>query len=718
MMNIFNKYHLSITLGFLLVANSNFAQDLIEPHPEHHDVEEVLVSGILGKAQKDTALPVNVLTGEQLRENAASTIGETLQNQIGVNTASFGPGVGQPVIRGQSANRVQVLQNGTGALDVSNTSQDHANTVEGLLAERIEVIRGPATLLYGNGAIGGVVNVIDNRIPDEVPEAPIGADEYRYNNNNDGSTVVGTVTGGTGNWAWHVDGVLQDTDNVVIPGYSNLEGDEHEEEEHEGEEHEEHEEEEGTFGFIDNSNSEKTNLTAGTSYVTDRGFIGISINQLDNQYGLPPGAHGHHEEGEEEHTGEEEEEEEEIIRLDMEQTRVDIKADYDLQGSLFENIRATLTSNDYTHTELEGDEIGTVFNSEGLEFRTNAKFRVPGIGEGLLGSIGLQYIDRDFSAIGEEAFIPVSNINSFGLYAVDSVDVGAFTYEGGVRFDRQKIDASLPCNRSDSSTTVSAASIWNFSNDANVMVSLNRSQRAPSIEELYSNVAAIGCAASTGLPAPDGLVAHAATGRFELGNAQLEKETATNLEVAYRKHAGNFKAEVSAFINSINDYVYLADIGEIDETIVSRYLQEDARFIGVETQVELPVKEFSGKEFHVNLFADYVEAEIDSGAYLPRIPPLRAGFELVTHADDWTIKLRNTFVDSQEKISLNESATDSYHRLDLFADYHLHYGDKDLLLFAKAKNLGNEDIRNHTSYLKSFAPEAGRSVEFGVRYSF
>ena len=218
----FKNYRL-ISLSLALSFSATLlAQSVEEPHPEHHDTEEVLVTGILGKAQKDTALPVNVLTGEQLRENAASTIGETLQNQIGVNTASFGPGVGQPVIRGQSANRVQVLQNGTGALDVSNTSQDHANTVEGLLAERIEVIRGPATLLYGNGAIGGVVNVLDNRIPETVPEKLTGAFEYRFNNVNQGSTAVGVLDGGQGNFAWHIDGVIQDADETRIPGVANI----------------------------------------------------------------------------------------------------------------------------------------------------------------------------------------------------------------------------------------------------------------------------------------------------------------------------------------------------------------------------------------------------------------------------------------------------------------------------------------------------------------
>ena len=179
------------------------------------------------------------------------------------------------------------------------------------------------------------------------------------------------------------------------------------------------------------------------------------------------------------------------------------------------------------------------------------------------------------------------------------------------------------------------------------------------------------------------------------------------------------RLKISVFINSIQDYIYLADVGEYQETIISRYLQEDARFVGVETSYERPLKKWSDEHFvNLNLFADYVEAELASGHYLPRIPPLRAGFEIEYAQQDWRLKLRNTFVQSQDKNSLNESSTENYQRLDLFADYHLHFNDKELLLFAKAKNLLDADIRNHSSFLKSFAPEAGRSLELGVRYTY
>jgi len=467
-----NKIILSAVALAIASLSTNNLKAESEPHGDHH-LEEVLVTGVLLKAQKDTALPVNILTGEELRENATSTIGDTLQSQIGVNSASFGVGVGQPVIRGQSANRVQVLQNGTGALDVSNVSQDHANTVEGLLAERIEVVRGPATLIYGNGAIGGVVNVIDNRIPSTVPEDIDGALEYRYNSVNEGQTFVAALDGGSGNFAWHVDGVVQETNNVDIPGLSNLEEEGHDEEEgHE-------EEEEGTFGFIDNSDTEKRNITVGGSYVTEAGFFGVSINDYSNEYGLPPGTHGHEEEEGEMHMEGEEE--------------------------FFDKVSATLTSNDYTHIELEGEETGTVFDNQGIEFRSNLSHS--GFSDRLKGSLGLQWIERDFEAVGEEAFIPASEISGLGVYVIESIESGDFTYEGGLRFDKQTVDTNLGCKSDESSFSTSLGAIWNFSEDANLLFSANRSQRAPGVEELFSNVGA-GCVASTD---PADFVEHAAT---------------------------------------------------------------------------------------------------------------------------------------------------------------------------------------------------------------
>lgn len=682
---------LDIQTDFSLNAESDTQNS---EHTDHHVLEEVFVSGVLSKAAKDTALPVSILSDDELRENAASTIGETLQGQLGVHVASFGTGVGQPIIRGQGGNRVQVLQNGTGALDVSATSQDHANSVEALLAKSIEVVRGPATLLYGNGAIGGVVNVIDNRIPDTVPEQVEGVAEYRFNNANQGSTLVGVLEGGAGQFAWHFDCVMQETQLQRIPGAALLSD-------------EGLSVTEGSIGYVENSNTDKTNMALGGSWIGDKSYAGVSLTQLDNEYGLPPGAHAHV-------VGEEEV----FVQLDMQQTRVDVKAGVERDG-WFESLKAQLTLNDYTHSELEGIETGTVFDNQGIELRVNAQHRE--LDNGLLGAWGVQYTDRNFSALGVEAFIPASAIRSYGVYAVESMDVQSMTYEAGARFDRQIIDTNAGCSSTESSRSLSAAAIWNFREDANVLVSINRSQRAPSVEELYSNFEALGCGVVTDLTLldPSTFITHVATSRIELGNASLDSETANNIEIGLRKHAGDIQAELSAFINSVDNYIYLLDIGEHNGTIISRYLQEDARFIGVEASVDIPLRDTQdGNALDLNLFADYVEAELSSGTYLPRIPPLRYGTQLSFAQEDWLFKFRNTVVQIQDKTSLNETATEAYHRLDVYLDYHLHKGEREWLISLKGNNLGNQTIRNHSSFLKLVAPQAGRSVEFAVRYAF
>lgn len=675
---------------------------------DEHGLEEVIVSGVMDKRKADTVVPVNVLSGEDLRENAAKTLGETLNRQIGVTSASFGPGVGQPVIRGQTGSRVRVLQDGVGTLDASLASQDHANTVEAMLAERIEVIRGPATLLYGSGAIGGVVNVIDNRIPERVPETPTGAFELRHNSVSSGDTAVFKLDGGGDSFAWHLDGLRRETGNLEIPGLAvDVEALEalHEHEEGAAEE----EEIENTDGLIANSGTEAANLTAGASWVGERGFLGTSISRLESEYGLPPGAHGHHheEEGaaEEEHT-------EEGIRIDMQQTRVDLKGGLEMEG-FFNRLRARLTVNDYEHSELEGDEIGTVFHNEGFEGRLLLDHQHS---ESLSGVWGVQSAGSEFSALGEEAFIPASDIQSWGLFAVESLEKNRWSYEFGLRLDSRNIEMqSGPCDSSETAWSGSAAAIWRFREDSNMLMSLNRSARAATVEELFSNIGQDNCMEPAD---PEQRVLHSATARYEIGNPDLDVETSQNIEIGLRKHAGDVLGELNVFYNKIDDFIFLNDVGEFEETIVSRYSQQDATFSGIEGEVTFPFGLTDAGHVDLTLFADYVRAEFDAGGNVPRIPPMRAGAEIGYAQQSWILKLRVTSVAEQDEVADNEAATDGYTRVDLYFDYHLPWSQNELLIFAKGNNLTDEEIRNHVSFLKNFAPEPGRGFEVGLRYQF
>ncbi len=697
---------LIVLVLYLFVSCSLYAQP-VDRHLRHqHGLEEMVVTGAQVKKKADTAMPVNVLSGELLQENAGKTLGETLQGQIGVTSASFGPGVGQPIIRGQTANRVRVLQDGLGTLDASLASQDHANAVEAILAERIEVIRGPATLLYGNGAIGGVVNVIDNRIPEQVPEQLNGAIELRYNTVSEEDVGVFKLDGGSGIIAWHLDGMFRESNNTEIPGLA-IDVEAIEALEIHGDNEAAHEEIENTDGFVANSDIDFNSVTGGISWIDQRGFFGFSVNRKQNEYGLPLGGHGHaHEEGVIEP------EEEEQIRIDMEQTRFDLKGGAEFDG-FFNEFRGRITVNDYQHTELEGTEPGTVYENKGWESRFTLKHDDNREQSGVLG---LQIGDREFAALGEEAFIPKSDIQSSGLFWVETVDTQSWVYEFGLRAERQNTDpVGGGCDSKENTWSGSAVVIWRQREDVNWLFSFSRSERAPSVEELFSNIQLDYCQEPADQSA---LVMHAATARFEIGNPDLLTEIAQNLEVAFRKHVGRIHAEINLFRNQISDFIYLADVDEIEETIISRYLQEDAVFSGAELEITMPFDFGGNNHLDLTVFADKVDAELDSGGKVPRIPATRMGTELVFSQQYWVVKMRATSVDDQNDTATNEFRTEGYTRVDVYFDHHFDVGGNELLLFVKGNNLTDEEIRNHSSYLKNFAPEPGRGYELGLRYRF
>ena len=457
-------------------------------------LEHVLVSVPIHKKTSETALPVTVLSGDALRRAVGSTIGETLGTMPGVASASFGPGVGRPVIRGQQGARAVTLNNGIAAADASSLSPDHAVSVEPMLAESIEVLRGPSTLLYGGGAIGGVINVVDNRIPRAPIEGVQGAVEYRNDSATSMDTAAVKLEGGTGNFAFHFSGTARDFDNQEIPGLAiDAEAVEAQEELLAGEHEEEHEEEEldNSDGFIANTDGDADNFTFGTSYeLGERGFIGFAYNNFKTQYGIPPGAHGHEEEhGEEESEGEEhseEEEEEEIIRIDLEQDRYDAQLHYhDLAPGIIDVARAFLTYTDYEHVELEGTEVGTRFERETWEGRLEL------VREAEDHSVfGLQWRSDEFLAIGEEAYIPQTDSLEWGVFYIQDFHTADWQFELGARADWVERDPDAFSAKAEDFTSFSfsGTGIYTFDTAWSLGLALSRSERAPATEELFSNV--------------------------------------------------------------------------------------------------------------------------------------------------------------------------------------------------------------------------------------
>ena len=703
------------------------------------DIEEIVVTAPFQQTEAETALPVGILSGEALREKVGNSLGDTLKNEVGVANASFGVGVGQPVIRGQSGNRVNILQNGVGTTDASRVSPDHANAVDALLAERLEVIRGPSALLYGSGAVGGVVNVIDNRIPESLPDEPRFVFQQSHSTVNAQNQTLLRLDGAAGNIAFHLDAFTRKSDNAEISGYAideeaiealeelveqHLEEAGHHEEDelHAEEEHHEEEGIENTFGFIGNSDMESDGGTVGFSLVGDDSFIGFSVSELRNNYGLPPGVHLHAHE-EEDHGDEEEEqdheEEVEFVRVDMGKTRYDLKGELRLTDSWIRSIRVSAGFSDYEHGEIEvfedgGSEVGTLYENSGAEARMTMTHVPVGNWNGVWG---LQFLDTAFSALGEEAFIPKADISAVGLFGVERYTSVNWTGEVGVRRERNGVDPSGACEFSTNNTSISGSILYEVGGDANLLFGASRSQRAPSVEELFSNVSAQTC----GRHADDeSLVLHAATSLLEIGNPLLEKEISNNLEFGYRKFGGGFTGELSAYINQIDNFIYLdLTSEEFEGQQIAAYLARDARFTGIEGEVSFDIFESGDSVLALGVFGDLVNAEFDAGGYLPRIPPAKLGAELRFFGEDWSFHLHATRVYGQNDVAELELATGGYTVLSLSADYHWEVGEHSSLeVFLRGDNLLDEEIRNHVSFLKNYSPEPGRGVMLGVRFEY
>ncbi|NKB35236.1 MAG: TonB-dependent receptor [Pseudomonadales bacterium] len=727
-----SKKAITINLAFSLSAVATTSLQAAEQAHDEDALEEIVVTAPFEQSEAETALPIGILSGEALREKVLNSLGDTLKNEIGVASASFGTGVGQPIIRGQTGNRVSILQNGVSLTDASNVSPDHANGVEAMLADRIEVIRGPSALLYGSGAVGGVVNVIDNRIPDRLIEETLFQLEQSHNSGSEEDKTVFRLDAAVGNIGIHLDGFKRENNNVEVKGFAIDEDAIYELEEHIasvlGEEHEEeHEEEEfeNTRGFIGNSDGEAQGATAGFSYVVDRGFVGFSISELDNEYGLPPGSHAHHEEeheeGEVEEEGHEEEHHEDVefVRVDLEQTRYDFKGQYDFQAGWIQSISANIGITDYRHQEIEffGDgeqEVGTLFDNEGTESRFTLTHVPVGYWTGVWG---LQLSDSEFSAVGEEAFVPKSDISSMGVFGVERFTQGNFTGELGVRFENSEIDTGAGCDFDENSTSLSGSLLYDLDADSNLLLAAARSQRAPSVEELYSNVSNISCSRFAD---NEDLVLHAATNLLEIGNPNLDKETSNNFEFGYRRHAGFVTGEFSAYYNEIDDYIFLDLNGEeVNGQPIAAYAANDATFKGIEAEISFNLFETAQSSAVLSFFGDRVDAEFDRGGNVPRIPASKIGSELRYFGNDWSMHLHVTHAIDQNDPGRLELETDSYTLVSVYADYHWQFaGDSEVKLFVRGDNLLNEEVRNHASFLKNFAPEPGRAITLGVRYEY
>jgi len=674
--------------GTILVTSSVTAD---EAHMEH-----VLVTLPIHQTATETSLPVTVLTGDELARAAAATIGGTLEALPGVHKASFGPGVGQPVIRGLSGPRVTTLQNGTRSADVSSLSADHAVAVEPLLADSIEVLRGPATLLYGGGAIGGVINVLDNRIPTSMPEQTrIGVD-YRYTGASRGNNGTFRIDTTLGPLALHADALFRDTDSLEVADGAGSDG----------------------ADVLPNTDTEAKAGTLGAALHFPGGFFGLSVNRQENEYGLPEGSHGHHgheEHGEgfdkdhdEGHNGDHAEEEE-TIRLDMVQTRYDARLQLDEPLPGVQKLAGFVSLTEYEHTELEGVEIGTVYASDSIEGRVEL-VHAP-IGE-LHGVVGLQVSETEFSAVGEEAFVLPTDISRAGLFLVEDWHMGALQIEGGVRFDWDELtpQSAMAPARDFKTLSASLGGLYEFTDAWHVSASLSRAERAPSVEELYSNFGNAG---------PSTWITHAATAAIELGQVNLNTEKSVNIDLGLSLHNDTQSLRIAAYYSDFDNYINLSNTGgEVEETPVRQYDQGAAEFMGFEVDGDWQLWETRRGRVLLEAEVDITRGELANGSDVPRLPPLSGAVGVIWEQPAARYSARLTAADSQDRSGENEEPTDGWTRWDIGGEWYIQLSEAFITLSAVIRNLTDEEIRLSTSFLREYAPESGRSFNLGIRMEF
>jgi iron complex outermembrane receptor protein len=661
-----------------------------------HFEEVVVTVGPEGRGLGETYEPVATLSGSDLATRRQPTLGETLAAEPGVSATSFGAGASRPIIRGLGGDRIRVLESGIGTGDASSTSPDHAVSTDPLSAESIEIVRGPATLLYGGSAVGGVVNVLDRRIPAYVPDAAVtGSLDLRGGTVADERTGGLSLDGGLGSRvAWHGEYVRRNTHDYEIPGFAESER-LREQEEEEGGEHEDEEHEEA-FGVLPNSALESEAGAVGLSYVGDGGFVGASYSGFDTFYGIPGGHH--HEEEPAGAEGEGEEEEEAPVRIDLQQRRVDVRGEVNRAFGVLRGLRARLGVTDYEHVELEGTEVGTRFTNDYWEGRIDAPHGAVGP---LSGSVGLQVSSRDFAAVGEEAFLPPSETDAWALFAFEELTAEPWSIRAGARFESQSV-ATDELERSPEGLSVSLGTVWWVHPAWAVSLSLTRAVKLPNAEELFSN-------------GP-----HIATNAFEIGDPDLGSETSTGADLSLRRIEGPLAGELTLFATRFDDYIFESQTGEEEDGLrVLRYVQRNASFVGGELHADVELVHAEPHHLVLELVADAVRAElVDEDEPLPRIPPVRFGGGLRYQGDRWRASTEVRRTTEQDRVAPFEEPTEGYTMWNAAVAWRVFAGATVHELELRGTNLADEEARNHTSFLKDVVPLPGRDISLSYRVTF
>ena len=663
--------------------------------------------------------PLYVIDGDDINDGATTSLGEAVDSYLGVSIADYGSAVGQPIIRGMSGPRVKILKNGMVNRDVSGLGVDHLNDLDLNDVKQIEIVKGPSSLLYANGSIGGIINVVDDCIAEMDFAGSEFSAGYEKQSVNDGTAQNFNFKDNLGGFNINFGYSKIELGNFDVPDEAIL----HEEEEHEGEE--EHEEE--NLGFVNNSDYQTEATKFGISKAGDWGYLGFSVDNLESVYGIP-----FHGEEHEEHEGEEgeEEHEEERIFSTTDSESFTIKGSFNMNGDLVNKVDFTFRDSDYilteAHAEEEHDEEEheehepTSFMSASTEY--GAIFDLSN--DNMTQKVVFNVLDEDSSIIGEEAFMNPATSEEFTLGYFMSKDIGMYNVDFGFRMDQIERSGSVTdedhgdidyYNIDDTTNSFAVALGRSLSDNLDINLGFASVERLPSVIELFMN-------------GP-----HLATGRLEVGNPNLKSETSNNFDVTFDYDNGDFFAYASFYINEVDNYITLMDEDEDHDEdhgdedhgedhgddhgnlIHSFYVQENAEFIGYELEFGRTVNLASG-DLTYSFGRDQVNAEFADGHNVPRINPARNVYSLSYEQNDTVFKINLKSVERQNDFGEGETATDSYRMLDTRVTKTFSVNDKSKMkvtLFAN--NLLDDVARNHSSFVKGPVPLPGRNV--GVKFN-
>lgn len=704
----------SVVALLLASAAMSVQAQIVSSQPDsslHGEISpEIIVTAPFVRDRFSLTTAASVLDGAALVRETRPSLGETLSRQPGVSATFFGPGASRPILRGQDAERVRVLTDGIGSFDVSNTSADHAVAINPFLVDRVEVVRGPAALLYGSNAVGGVVNVQDRRIPREVPDEPVHIDASAYYGSAaDERGGAGSIdlplfksTDGSG-LVLHADGSYLKTGDYLVGGFVYSADQRAEAAEVGGEVAEQA----MVRGRVPNSDVESWNYGGGLAWFTPGGGeLGLAVSHMRSNYAIP-NALAFGEEEDVAHAGEAENGEhghgagpEQDIRLNMRQTRVDARALVPMNGG-FEALKFRFGFADYRHDELEDTgDIGTSFFSQAFEGRLELVQRARGNWQ---GATGAQILSRRFEAVGEEAYIPLNQTTQLGLFTLQEYDFGGFKIDGGARFETTSVNSQpLGVSRTFNTLSGSLGASFRLSQDWRLGISATHSERAASAEELFSNGA------------------HAATGAVEIGDVNFAKESSNGAEAVLRGRGEGWRIEASMFFTRFRNFIYLSPTGEVDEGLpVFAYSQAGARFWGGEVDAAITLARAGETRIEATGLVDFTRADVLGGVgAVPRIPPLRLLSGLQADGGTFGGRIEVEHATAQRRVAVFEGETDAWTMVNASINWKPFGAASNTLLLLSANNIFDVEARRHSSFLKSVAPMFGRDVRVTAKVSF